>query len=238
VARKGESDQRFLLSPDPTNGPFADPKNWLPDLLPKVAMDMPAGTTLYRARANPSGTSTPFPAEEMGAPPEDKAVNGRVNPVGIQVLYAAMERKTAVSEIRPGVGMHVSLAALKTKKDLRLIDLASLPVIPNPFGYAEDDLAELIRENGFLRCLNRSLSRPVQGGERDIEYIPTQYVAEVIRNEAFDGIIFGSSLAESGKNVVLFNPDVIAIAPAVEIVSVNSVTVDFEALEAAIRSVI
>jgi len=55
--------------------------------------------------------------------------------------------------------------------------------------------------------LGRELSKPVNPHKESIEYVPTQYVTEIIRNLKYDGMIYPSALGK-GKNVVLFDENV------------------------------
>ena len=59
----------------------------------------------------------------------------------------------------------------------------------------------------FLKELVTEISRPIMPEDEELEYIPTQIVAEYLAKRAnprIDGILYPSSQAE-GNNVVLFN---------------------------------
>jgi hypothetical protein len=47
-------------------------------------------------------------------------------------------------------------------------------------------------------------SLPINNDEKKA-YIPTQYIAEYIKNEGFDGIKYKSSLSNIGNNITLFD---------------------------------
>ena len=51
----------------------------------------------------------PFGCKRM-LPQLDRATEGRANPTGIPCVYFAMEKETAMSEVRPWIGSHISLA--------------------------------------------------------------------------------------------------------------------------------
>jgi len=121
----------------------------------------------------------------------------------------------------------VTLATLRPQKELFLVDLTSVPAIPNPFGCAAENLTWLIRRNAFLRCLNEALSEPVRRDDADIEYVPTQYAAEIIKDAGYDGILYGSSLADGGTNVVLFDPKSVKASLKTQLVEVTGTTVSF-----------
>lgn len=51
-----------------------------------------------------SYNSVPYSAKRM-RPLADKAFEGRINPKGIPFLYLSTDEKTAISEVRPWVGL-------------------------------------------------------------------------------------------------------------------------------------
>lgn len=57
-------------------------------------------------------------------PLPDHAKEGRVNPVGIPVLYLASTEESAISEIRPWVGSEVSAPQFKVLRDLKAVNLS------------------------------------------------------------------------------------------------------------------
>ena len=48
------------------------------------------------------------------------------------------------------------------------------------------------------------LSKPVDRDKTPLEYLPTQYLCEFIKNQSFEGILYKSFLG-SGHNIVLFD---------------------------------
>lgn len=75
--------------------------------------------------------------------------------------------------------------------------------------------------NGGYNTIGEMFSRPYNGDT--YKYLPTQYIAEEIKNMGFDGLRFKSSLNKNGYNVVLFNPD--------DCVAVSSDLVEVKAIE-------
>jgi len=87
-----------------------------------------------------------FPKDRM-KPRPDRASEGRVNPKGISCLYLATTKETAISEVRPWVGSHVSIGVFKLLRQLSVINWT-----PPTTGRFSDALADLF---GFLsreRC--------------------------------------------------------------------------------------
>ena len=166
-------DRRFILKAEGTLDPIADPKGWLPHLLPEIEMTFSPETPIYRARINPQEmTYQPLESGVMGAPCPERASGGRINAPGIPVLYAALEKATAVSEVHPEKGAHVTVATIHVKSSVRLVDITSVPTIPSPFACREGNLSAMISRNAFLRCLNHALATPVRKHDAEIEYVP------------------------------------------------------------------
>ena len=220
--------RRFILENKNYLDNNPDPRGWLSAHIPKLENVFLTNTPFFRARINPRDSrNKPLNKKNMGAPPHEVAISGRVNPIGIPVLYGALEKKTAVAEVRPEKGAIVTIATLKAKQSLHLVDLTITPQILNPFGFEIGKLVPAINRNEFLHCLNTTLSIPIRRDDTDIDYIPTQYVAEFIKSEGYDGILYKSSLSESGKNIVIFNPELIKINKT-ELVEVTCISIQFE----------
>ena len=96
-----------------------------------------------------------------------------------------------VLAIKDSVGIPVKFVGLGEKEtDLRVFDIENDKVV---------ELPRLYNTTGAM------FSRPYNGDAS--KYLPTQYIAEEIKNMGFDGLRFRSSLNKNGFNVVLFNPD-------------------------------
>lgn len=156
----------------------------------------------WRARLNFS--ENPIEIKNMGKPPVEFSTNGRANPIGISYLYLASKPETAIAEIRGHKGETVTVARFEIVKDLELFDLRNPKRTVTPFGLDDDEL-QLIYENlPFLEFLGNELSKPIIPREANLEYIPSQYLSEIVKHIGFHGIIYNSSVA-SGYNLVLFD---------------------------------
>ena len=174
---------------------------------------LPAGSILYRAQL---GCEWPTTEEEedgeagpRGFPPErmkplrNRASEGRVNPRGIPCLYTATRAETAAAEVRPWMGAYISVAQLKTRRALTVVNCTSddqRPIIH----FAEPEPAE--REIAVWRDIDRAFAQPVQRDEHSAEYAPTQVIAEAFRKQGMDGVGYRSSLG-LGHNIALFDLD-------------------------------
>ncbi len=87
--------------------------------------------------------------------------------MGIAYWYAATDARTAIAETRPWRGTILTVAELQATRDLQLIDC----VLPVDAG-AKDP------ESHNWKLIGEAFSRPVTQNKRDIEYVPTQMLAE------------------------------------------------------------
>lgn len=206
--------RRFIIEED-SSGEIVRPETWVPDLLTEASAirEITTRTRLYRGRLgvanDTSGRRVPRPSEEMGAPPPKLAAAGRANPAGFSFLYCALEAETAIVETGRFPGAEVSLWEFQARKALRLADLRGKMSVLEPLD--TPNLADEVRKRTLLGSLGRALGAPVHPEDSNLEYIPTQYLAEVIRSAGYDGICYPSALNQTGTNVVVFDPQLIRV---------------------------
>lgn len=162
----------------------------------------------YRARI--SSDRKGHPLEKMGNPPAHLAKAGRANPEGISYLYLANEVKTTLYETRSSLFDYVSVGTFKIKeevnKDLKVVNLSSDTY--DLFYLAEkESLEEVLMHRSFTDKLEKELSKPRRKSDSELDYLPTQYLSELIKSMGFDGIEYQSSLYTEGYNIAIFNPD-------------------------------
>jgi hypothetical protein len=162
----------------------------------------PFGDQLYRARIRNDDSTIPL--GKMGKPPAKEVKNGRANPVGIPYLYAASTPETAIAETRPHPGDMLSVARFKVTSPLRLLNLLHPRKTISPFEVDERELPGLRHDLSFLCHLESELSKPILPRVADLEYLPTQYLCEFIKNCGYDGVVFKSSISV-GANIALFD---------------------------------
>lgn len=143
----------------------------------------------------------PHPQERM-KPLSYSAAEGRVNPKGIPCLYLATDANTAMSEVRPWLGKHVSVGQFKTMRELRVIDCSVEHSEDYTFYFEEPPPTE--RERAVWRDIDRSFSEPVPQDDATADYAPTQVLAEYFKRNGFDGVVYKSLLGE-GFNIALFD---------------------------------
>lgn len=159
----------------------------------------------YRARLQKDGNT--YSVDQMGPPPKNLARHGRANPVGIPYLYMASDTGTAISETRPHTGEKLSVAHFSVNESCKLIDLRNPRKLVSPF-ISEDanQIAALRSDLEFLENLGEELTRPVLPSSAAIDYVPSQYLCELIKRDGYDGVVYRSAVSE-GMNFALFYPE-------------------------------
>ena len=183
---------------------------------------VPAGRAFFRAQRGCSqepvwGSGNDDPVDECEAalpsgqmvPKAEFVGEGRVNPRGIPCLYLACTAAAAISEMRPPVCSHITLAQFKTVRDCLLVDCTlntrqSLWLEPVD-GVAPSPPDAATKENGAWGDIGFAFSKPVTRDEPHIDYVPTQILAETFRHHGYDGIVYKSRLDKNGKNIALFD---------------------------------
>tara|TARA_X000000368_G_scaffold237747_1_gene187766 strand:+ start:11449 stop:12291 length:843 start_codon:yes stop_codon:yes gene_type:complete len=160
------------------------------------------------------------PDRELGPPPSKLASAGRMNSRGVSVFYGANVPDAALAEVRPPVGSQVLVAKFRLKRNVRLLDLSSLPLIGIAGSYFDPEFLPLLKRTKFLGDLAAIMSMPVMPNDADLEYLPTQVISDYLSaatDTPLDGILFPSVQTdvreeEEGEgevpkfvNVVLFN---------------------------------
>ena len=168
----------------------------------------------YRARKIFDSTEI-VSTKEIGAPPHEKAGHGRANPAGIPYLYLGSTLKTALTEVRPQKGEKIAVGIFRLLSDeLTFLDLRTPRETVSPFAPLEEhDIISLREHIEVLEHFGKELSTPVSPGESQYDYIPTQYICELIKKCDFDGILYNSSLVDDGVNLVLFSEEDAKVSP-------------------------
>jgi hypothetical protein len=156
---------------------------------------LPSNSILYRARINridyenKEHERKPFPPEEMGPPPKDLAISGRINPEGIPYLYCAAEIDTAGAELRPWKGAYLTIGEVEIKQNITIADL-TLECKDDSWILLFYDFADMF-----------SMQWPP---ELKLNYLVTQYFSEHLKSAGFRGIKYKSEFNIGGNNYSLF----------------------------------
>ena len=197
------------------------------DLAGRRTAREPAGKIFYRARLGavrgPSGAK-PYAGSDIGAPPPERADPGRANAKGRVVLYCADQEHTAIGEKRPANGEYVSVAEVRARKELHLLDIATEPEWPNPF--TNEAVNYEVEFASLLVAFGEELAKPLRYRDDPTDYIPSQKLAELIERMGMDGIRYPSAMAPGGTNVVLFDPSVIEVGDS-RLIEIVQTTVEY-----------
>lgn len=167
------------------------------------------GTNLYRCRIvtdknkiNKEEKFYGYGAKESFVPPINLTRDLRANYKYIPYLYCSNNPYISLVEVRPRMGSLVSIATIINNYPIRLLDFT---VSNKPSKMTEAKM-------NLFSDLSVLYSTPIASDDDVLEYIPTQFIAEYVKNRGYDGIAFSSSLTpEINKehpdrfNIVVFN---------------------------------
>lgn len=158
---------------------------------------------IYRARI--SKNHKKLLPSDMGRPSDaSQCKAGRGNPAGVSYLYLSSNEDTALAEVKPYIGEYVTIGNFIVLRDLSIINLAD-PNIGSPFKHG-DKIEHLLYNIYFLQMLSKELSKPLRPEEFYLDYLPTQYLCELIKSKQYKGIKFMSSVAD-GRNYLLYGDE-------------------------------
>ncbi len=162
---------------------------------------------LYRARVHHESGLSPYKESDMMCPKKEKTRGGRANPLGIPYLYLCDNPDTVLYEVRASYLDEISVGRFrvsKNKSPLKIVDFTEKTSLFRP----EGNVNEIIKAKLLRDIISRDLSKPMRRYDSEIEYIPTQFICEFIRVfTGAMGIRFRSSLHPEGKNIVIFDQE-------------------------------
>ena len=142
---------------------------------------LPSGSLLFRAQVGYDwqpedfgggviqDIECPLPRERM-KPLSDRAYEGRANAKGIPCLYVATHERTAIAESRPWVGALVSMAQLRTARELRVLNCTTEDQRSMIYGH-EPEPEE--RKRAVWRDIDHAFAEPVLRTDDVADYAPT-----------------------------------------------------------------
>lgn len=172
----------------------------LSKLLRNFSKTYDKGKIFYRARVSDKNG---FAIDEMGKPPLEKATSGRANPSGIPYLYLSTKAETAIYESRSSYLDYITIAEFKLVEPLFVVSLREIAAI-SPFVFG-DQLSDYISHQKYLTRLEQELSKPVRRFDKELDYLPSQYLCEYAKSLGYDAIEYGSSIKTGGINIAVFN---------------------------------
>ncbi|MDX6306768.1 MAG: hypothetical protein QOI77_3737 [Blastocatellia bacterium] len=121
--------------------------NRLIDTATKRVATIALGSEFFRARQGIAWVEeefggerpAPYSKQEMGPPPARLAQGGRLNPGGIPYLYLASDIKTAIAEVRPWIGLELSVGRFETTEIELVPGEEELYVERDPASYSDEE---------------------------------------------------------------------------------------------------
>ncbi|SHO48963.1 RES family NAD+ phosphorylase [Anaerocolumna xylanovorans] len=166
------------------------------------------GTTFFRGRIS---TASGLSKNEMGAPPSDKATDGRANAAGISCLYLGESRETTIHEIRAGAYDFISIGEFVLKEDIIVVDLKRINRI-SPFIEGFDCREHAINKE-HLNKINDEMGKALRRSDSILDYVPTQYIVDFIKSIRHDdkyeyaAVEYNSVMNTNGYNLAVFYAD-------------------------------
>jgi len=195
-------------------------------LLRVLAISIPQGTYLYRARIS---DKEGFGTDKMGAPSPSKTSAGRANPPGIPYLYLSKDQSTTIYEVRAGLHDYVTVGEFQSLEKIMVVNFRPVKEI-SPFKVSSADLIDLIEYDSFIQGLMLDLSRPNRRFDTETDYLPTQYVIEMVKKRGgIDGVEYPSSMDKKGRNIVLFTSEKVKCVDS-KVFSVQDIKYDYREL--------
>ncbi|MCK4921023.1 MAG: RES family NAD+ phosphorylase [Bacteroidales bacterium] len=159
---------------------------------------------LFRARVHHQSGILAYKADEMMSPPSHLVGGGRANPLGIPYLYLSDNSQTVLYEVRATYLDELSIGTFYLKDkyvSVKIVDFTEDTPLFQPTKINETIKARILRDR-----ISSDLSKPMRRYDSEIEYIPTQFICEFINVfTGASGIRFSSSVHPRGKNVVIFD---------------------------------
>ena len=119
-----------------------------------------------------------------------------MNPAGIPVFYGATSAPLTFSEIRPPVGSRVFTGEFEILRSLRVLNADALAELDTSGSFFDPDYKGDLTYTDFFKTLKSRISRAVLPGDEELDYLPTQAIAEYLARRfdpPFDGILFESA---------------------------------------------
>lgn len=137
-------------------------------------------------------------------PLQDRASDGRANAKGIPCLYLSNRKETAMSEVRPWIGSHVSVGQFKLRESIEIVD-CSKNHSKTPVFLGEPEPERI--EEAVWSYIDRAFAEPMTRSDDSADYVATQIIAEQFKRAGLGGIAYKSKFGEDGYNIALFDID-------------------------------
>jgi hypothetical protein len=194
------------------------------DYFKLIEQQLSAKEVFYRGRI--CSDKNGFLCKDMGAPPSKLASAGRANPEGIRCLYLANSEKTTLHETRASLYDYVSIGKFILQNNIRVINLTLLNKI-SPISLL--DKVSFAINIEILEKISREIAKPLRRSDSFLDYVPTQYISDLIKSRDYQGIMYESTMDKDGINLAIFNEDNF-LCESVSVFDVNALNYTFNRL--------
>lgn len=165
------------------------------------------GQSFFRSRTFSTDQDRPTTAKDLGTPPLKYSRQGnRMSPAGIPMFYASELPEVALNEVSVRTADDfAALAEFASTKQIKVVDLTRIPSMPSPF----DPVGREQRwKVSFLEEFVESITKPIDKGQDQVEYVPTQVMTEYLLRihwgrGGVQGLRYPSAAPGGGVSVVL-----------------------------------
>ena len=168
-----------------------------------------------------------YNAKESFVPPASLTRDLRANYKYIPYLYCSNHPYISLVEVRPRLGSIVSIATIINKESIRLLD----------FTIRNKPLKMTEAKQNLFSDLSILYSTPIANDDDVLDYIPTQFIAEHVKNMGYDGIAFSSSLTPDINkkhpdrfNIVIFNYEKCDVIKS-NVIEIDGINIDAKQID-------
>ena len=152
-----------------------------------------------------------FAEKGIRVPPLNARHLGRFNAKEDAFLYLALDRDTAIYEMRPSIKQYYCIGEFISNKKLRMVDMRG--------DYTGQELYP-----GLSTVAGKVSETNTDGDEWF--YSITKYMSHYLLERKYDGIIYKSSINKDGINIMLFDETNVDFVSS-EIVQINETKIEF-----------
>ncbi len=179
------------------------------DLIEQATITLDAGTSLWRARRIYDDRPPPvgeLKATEIGPAPPRLTNGKRMSPPGISYMYLASDGDTACAEVAwEHVDSRVWLGEFNLRSELKILDLTGKTAAYAGSIFSPTYDHSLRWAPQIMHGFANEISKPIEGTQEELEYVPTQVLSEYVRLFAgVNGIAYKSAKRATAVNYVLF----------------------------------
>ena len=135
----------------------------------------------------------------------------------IPALYLSSDCETVLHEVRATTHDYITIGEFRLQRDIEVVNLSGFSNT-SPFLY-QGEIEKYAANRKVFQEIALELAKPLRRNDSPLEYLPTQYIAEFIKSQGYDGVEYASTLRQGGHNLAVFNEELF------ECTSVNTIEI-------------